>query len=243
MKDITKMELNIYRPKLLKQWWDGQFSEVSFTMGSANKIAAAFDDAELHQEIHNLLYRGEDCIGILSSFRILKDEVLVHYPFFRYLPFFRSHALPPKHSDLSTMPLTLYKDCRGYGAHIENGKLICYHPLMLPPFQDQIGYCIGALRQSELIFPQQKNIVTKCSLATIEQLCTNVNWRQLIRFAKPYNDYFAAANVKKVPSKNVYYPGFWTSTTVPLYIGDRCVAVKLWDNIHISYEEYLEKFM
>lgn len=237
MKDITKMELNICRPKLLKQWWDGQFSKVHFGLGSVSKIAAVFDDAELHQEIHNELYLGKDCIGILSSFRLLKNEVWVHHPFFSY------HPLTEKRSDLSTTQLTLYKDCNGYGAYIEKGELICYHPLMLPPFQDQIGYCIGALKQSELIFPQQKNIAKKCSLTTIKHLCANVNWQHLIRFAKPYNDYFAAANVKKVPSVEVCCPGHWHSNTVPLYIGNYCVAVNLWDNIYISYEEYSEKFM
>lgn len=237
MKEITSMELHLYKEELPKQWWDGQLIEVLFGLGSANKIAAAFGDAELHQEIHNELYLGKEYVGILSSFRLLKNQVLVHYPFFGY------YSLPPKCSGPSTTQLTLYKDCHGYGAHIENGELICYHPLMLPPFQNQTGYCIGALMQSELIFPQPKNIAKKCYLTTTKQLCANVDWQHLVRFAKPYNDYFAAANVKKIPSEVFYYRKQPYGLTVPLYLGDQCVAVYLNKCGYISYTEYLEKFL
>lgn len=144
--------------------------------------------------------------------------------------------------------LKLYFDVRGYGVRIDGDEITYFSPLMLRPFRGQTGYCIGGLKKVTTVGHAGDILDTRVSLVSSEELLERADWRCMLRFAKPYSDYFAAAGVEKI-ERRPFCHSVCKFDAIPLYIGNRCVGVRLpiGDRLgpglkYVSYETYLKYF-
>lgn len=175
----------------------------------------------------------------LRSFTTIENGIFTTYSFFKLV----TESEPVSEDDFPEASLvyeTFYQDPVGYGATTGNNFYSCFNALMLPPFQNQTGYCIGGIyTQTELDKDFQKKKIDRY-LVTPKEFCAKVPWQHLMKYAKPYNAYFAAARVKQYPNKI-----FTGQRVVPLYIADICVGAELLGNQepncreYISFEDYL----
>lgn len=243
MIEISENLFEVYSENLPQNWWDGSFNVLSAKICRHGRLVEERIEENAYWRKERLpLFVGENEIwGCLECFSQFRNGQYLPYPAFAL-----TEILPEdgqKSISDFKVSLELYFDAKGYSASMVSDGVVSYHPLMLRPFQNQTGYCIGGIQRTTFF---GKNLSKYC-IITLEHLCDKMRWQDLVRFAKPYSDYFAAAGVSRVISfdfewmRHVYQ-------TVPLYVGRRCVAVKIQGGIeisdqYISYQEYKEKIL
>lgn len=237
METIERLDLNIYREKLPQNWWDGRFKSFFAEVVACGDIEEEVKEPDYYwrRERCSVFVDGSRAFCDFVFFSELKDGYLTSYPAFGICP-----ARNKRYSKREK--IELFFDTKGYAAEIAGDEIISYNPLMLRPFQGQTGYCIGAIFRKK---PLGIRVPEVCAISA-QELCDRVKWQDLVKFAKPYNDYFAAAKVEPVPAKIICRKR-GSYKTEPLYIGERCIAVRLpgaaTDEFeYISYAEYTEKF-
>lgn len=236
MVHIESLNLQIYREKLPENWWDGRFNSFSVDVVASGGVEKeSIGDGYYWRKEVCSAFVGDSAFCDLVFFSELRDGYFTSYPAFGVCPS-RNRRYSKREK------IELFFDPVGYAAKIDRDEITCYNPLMLRPFRGQTGYCIGAIFREKSL---GKNF-QKMYLVSAQELCDKVKWQDLVKFAKPYDDYFAAARVEEVGVK----PLFCNSKSdfpEPLYIGERCVAVRLPGEKdgkfeYISYKEYMEKF-
>lgn len=273
LSEIAIRWVHLYEERSPKGWWKGRFDDFSiirstkqgFVLGGLDfhkldedyresikdQLASNRYPVEISERIKGdtfwrcervPFYYGGDKFGLLESFSLLENGVYKEYPIFSLIvdsiPYRGSYKDHP--ADEDSIKVRLSFDSVGYSASIVEGGVICYHPLMLPPSEQETGACIGGI-QRFVPFGKRLSVL---SVISPEALCERMQWQDLVKYAKPYSDYFAAAGVSEVKaekfrstSRNVTY------RACPLYIGKRCIAVKIGasnslEEKYISYEEY-----
>ena len=240
MVRIEDLDLEIYQEKLSDNWWDGRFNLINAEVVEQGDV--------IEKQIEANHYWLKECCAVFVGkndrpvcdfifFSEMKDGCYTPYPAFMVSPS-RNRRYSKRRK------CELYVDAKGYGANFSAGEVLCYSSLMLPPFKGQTGYCIGTIVRKICLTNNRQSI----EIASPDVLCDNVKWQDLVKFAKPYDDYFAAARVEEVPSKSFINRGR-EYKAIPLYIGNRCVAVWLpnwyvdeYNSEYISYKEYMENF-
>lgn len=236
MVTIEETNLKIYREKLPQNWWNGRFNSFSAEVVACGDIEEEVLEREYYwlRERCSVFVDNSNAFCDFIFFSELKDGYLTSYPAFG--------ICPTKNRRYSKREkIELFFDSKGYAAEIAGDEIVSYHPLMLRPFQGQTGYCIGAIFRKKAL---EKRLQQVCAISA-QELCDKVKWQDLAKFAKPYNDYFAVAKVEPVPVKS-FFRGLCSYKAEPLYIGERCVAVRLPGKgldafEYISYAEYMEK--
>ncbi len=251
---LEDIQSEVYNEKLPENWWDGRFNVMSVGVTEKAFIEAVSRDPFRRKLVAVL---GMPDAGgrfvfsglCLSSFQVIQNGEFISHPFFRIEA---AGDLIQKHLAGSRMDiLKLYFDARGYGVRTDGNEITYFSPLMLRPFQGQTGYCIGGLKKITTIGRVGEILDVRVSLVSTEKLLEKTDWRCLLRFAKPYDDYLAAAGVEKVESRHFRY-SVCGAYAVPLYIGSRCIGVHLPlktqnDKFslglkYVSYETYLKYF-
>lgn len=251
---LEDIRTEIYSEKLPENWWDGRFNTMS--VGVTEK---AFIESVSREPFRRKLVAGlglSDVQGrfefselCLSSFQTIQDGEFVSHPFFQIETV--SASAKRRLADSRMDILKLYFDARGYGVRIDGNEVTYFSPLMLRPFQGQTGYCVGGLKRVMAAGRAGEILDVRVSLVSTEKLLEKTDWRCLLRFAKPYDDYLAAAGVEEVECRHFRHSvcGYYA---VPLYIGSRCVGARLPlktqnDEFgpglkYVSYETYLKYF-
>lgn len=232
--------MEIYKEYLPPCWWDGRFNRFNVKCSWKYKIMTLELGSEtMWQERQWFIVMDKLTQVSLRSFTTIENGIFTTYSFFKLV----TESEPVSEDDFPEASLvyeTFYQDPVGYGATTGNNFYSCFNALMLPPFQNQTGYCIGGIyTQTELDKDFQKKKIDRY-LVTPKEFCAKVPWQHLMKYAKPYNAYFAAARVKQYPNKI-----FTGQRVVPLYIADICVGAELLGNQepncreYISFEDYL----
>ena len=236
MVTIEQTDLQIYREKLSGNWWDGRFKSFFADVVVSGEVEkeSTGDGYYWRKEVCSA-FVGDSAFCDLVFFSELKDGYFTSYPAFGVCPS-RNRRYSKREK------IELFFDPVGYAAKIDGDEITCYNPLMLRPFRRQTGYCIGAIFREKSL---GKNF-QRMYIVSAQELCDKVKWQDLVKFAKPYDDYFAVAHVEQVPVKS-FCRDFESYEVVPLYIGEWCVAVRLPGGYqgkfeYISYAEYMEKF-
>lgn len=233
--------MEIYKENLPPCWWDGRFGKFNIKCSLSYRILALEMGAEtMWQERQWFIFMDKLTRVSLRSFVMIEKETFTGHPFFKLV----IENEPVSESDFPEDSLvyeSFYQDPVGYGATIGKNFYSSFSALMLPPFQNQTGYCIGGIYfRTELDEDFQKK-KTDRYLVTPKEFCAKVSWKHLVKYAKPYNACFAAARVKKYPDKI-----FAGRRVVPLYIADICVGAELLGSKgkpncreYMSFEDYL----
>ena len=227
--------MEIYKECLSPCWWDGRFVKINIKCSLMYKILALeFGSKTMWQERQWFFFMDKQMRISLHSFATIENEIFTGHPFFKLV----MENEPVSESDFPEASLvyeTFYQDPVGYGATTGNNFYSSFSALMLPPFQNQTGYCIGGIYfRTELDENFQKK-KTENYLVTPEEFCAKISWKHLVKYAKPYNAYFAAARVKQYPDKI-----FAVRKVVPLYIANICVGAELLDSKEKPYcREYM----
>ena len=239
--------MEIYSENLVPDWWDGCFNPVDVQCSLDFKIVASkIGSDSLWLERKSAIFMNETTSMFLQSFVTIEDGVYRNHAYFSLVKEKDAAvSCPDCPNDMLTFE-RFYIDATGYGAKVEKNVYSAFHALMLPPFQGQTGYCIGAVFYETKFDGKTGKKKTDPYLVTSEEFCKNVPWRHLIKYAKPYNEYFRAAQVQKFPDKIYTQINGRMRKVVPLYITGNCIGAEILDGEipgcreYVSFEDYLK---
>ena len=233
--------MEIYKEILPPCWWDGRFVKFSVKCSqSYNILAMELGSETMWQKRQWFIFMDKLTRFSLSSFATIEGETFTGHPFFSVVQ--EDKLVFQRDFSEDTLGYeTFYQDPVGYGVKIKDRSYISFSALMLPPFQNQTGYCIGGVYFHTEFDKDFQKKMTNCYLVTPEEFCAEVSWKHLVKYAKPYNAYFAAARVKQYPEKL-----YKERKVVPLYIAGICVGAELLGakeqncREYISFEDYFK---
>ena len=238
--------MEIYSEKFVPNWWDGRFSPIDAKCCLDFKIVASeIGSDSLWQERKSAIFMNETTSMFLQSFVTIEDGVYRNHAYFSLV---KEDDTAVSCQDCPDDVLTFerfYIDPAGYGVKLEKNGYSSFHALMLPPFQGQTGYCIGAVFYKTEFDEKTGKKKTNPYLVTPEEFCKNVPWQHLVKYAKPYNEYFRAARVQKFCDKVYTQINGRMRKVVPLYITGNCIGAEILDGEipgcreYVSFEDYL----
>ena len=238
--------MKIYKEKLPPQWWDGRFNviDVKCSLNFGIELSEIGLDY-LWQKRKSAFFMNETTSMFLQSFVSIKDGVYRNHAYFRLVKDAQKKVSIQDCSKDDWIFERFYVDAIGYGAKVEKNCYSAYHALMLPPFQNQTGYCIGALcyvTEFDNYMGTKKKM--DVYVLTPEEFCAKVPWQHLMKYAKPFDDFFDAARICTFPEKSYLDRRQRGRRVVPLYIGTSCAGAEIPDakesgcREYISFEDY-----
>jgi hypothetical protein len=242
MIKLETVELEVLREEKVKRKPVLGRVEIEISQHSLVISERIFDDVWRRQEQYAAYYQGKIFGSLCRTVEFKEGYFVEHQPFALIKASGSSVA-----RSYPSMRQNLYFDTTGYGAVLEDDKIVSYSPLL---YQSEDGYCVAAVKRSVKVGGKKafwnKPFSAAFDLVSTELLCEKMKWQDMIPFARPYNACFEAADVVEVEAKT-FMRGNHTCQAVPLYLGKQCVAVMLPGDIlgrkeYISYREYMQKF-